>query len=181
MMDIFDLRLQKAVENDFPKIRAFYDAVIDKTKGMEKHARWKKGSHPSDCSIRNYIKNGDMYICMHGEQLAAALAVPFYQDEEYRQINWGISAADNEVATLHLFAVAPELQGKGCGKAVMALAIGMASDNGMKVFRLDAIAPNAPAHRLYASIGFQLRGKQHLYTDNVGWVDFYYYEKSLQS
>ena len=173
------LVLKRAEKNDFSKIRAFYDAVIDGTKGMTEHARWKKGSHPFDDVIENFIENGDMYICMQNEKIVSVLSVPFYQDEEYHQINWGIQAEDDEVATLHLFAVAPEFQGMGYAKKVMALAIDMAAKGGMKAFRLDAIAPNIPAHKLYESIGFNMRGKQNLFTDNAGWVDFYYYEKVL--
>lgn len=173
------MRLQKAKESDYTRIRAFYDAVIDGTEGMEKHARWKKGSHPFDDVIEEYIKNGDMYMCMDGEQFVSVLAVPFYQDEEYHQIEWDVQAKDDEVATLHIFAIAPEFQGKGYGKKVVNLAIDMAKEKEMKAFRLDALDCNIPAQKLYESIGFELKGKQNLYTDNAGVIEFLYYEKAI--
>lgn len=171
-----DMILKKAAADDFSKIRAFYDTVIDETEGMEKHAKWKKGSHPFDDVIEEFIRNGDMYLCFAGEKPVCVMAVPFCQDEEYHQISWGTDAGDNEVATLHIFAVAPEFQGKGFGKAAVKLALEMAREKGMKAFRLDALASNTPAHRLYESLGFEFRGTQNLYTDNAGWTDFYYYE-----
>ena len=42
--------------------------------------------------------------------------------------------------------------------------------------RLDALACNVPAHRLYESLGFQKRDVRHWYAENTGWVDFYLFE-----
>lgn len=179
MNDNISLSLCKAADGDFPRIRAFYDAVIDGTDGMEQHARWKKGSHPFDDVIKAFISGGDMYMCMYGDRIAGVMAVPFRQDEEYHRIEWGAEVKDDEIATLHIFAIAPEYQGKGFGKKAVSLATDMARENGMKAFRLDALECNTPAHRLYEALGFKLRGKQHLYTDNAGWIDFFYYEKLL--
>ena len=47
---------------------------------------------------------------------------------------------------------------------------------GMKAVRLDALASNKPAHRIYERLGFEYRGKQHLYAENTGWTDFYFFE-----
>ena len=55
-------------------------------------------------------------------------------------------------------------------------AIGLAQDHGMKAVRLDALASNTPGHRLYERLGFEFRGKQHLYAENTGWTDFYFFE-----
>ena len=32
------------------------------------------------------------------------------------------------------------------------------------------------AHKLYKRLGFEYRGKQHLYAENTGWTDFYFFE-----
>ncbi len=42
--------------------------------------------------------------------------------------------------------------------------------------RLDALASNTPAHRIYERLGFEYRGQQHLYAENTGWTDFYFFE-----
>ena len=46
----------------------------------------------------------------------------------------------------------------------------------MQAIRLDALASNTPAHKLYERLGFEYRGKQHLYAENTGWTDFYFFE-----
>ena len=55
-------------------------------------------------------------------------------------------------------------------------AIHLAQANGMKAIRLDALASNTPAHRIYERLGFGQRGQQHLYAENTGWTDFYFFE-----
>ena len=39
-----------------------------------------------------------------------------------------------------------------------------------------AFASNTPAHKIYKALGFEYRGKQHLYAENTGWTDFYFFE-----
>ena len=50
-----------------------------------------------------------------------------------------------------------------------------------QAIRLDALASNTPAHKIYERLGFEYRGKQHLYAENTGWTDFYFFEYSPQS
>jgi ribosomal protein S18 acetylase RimI-like enzyme len=55
-------------------------------------------------------------------------------------------------------------------------AILLAQRNGKRSIRLDALASNTPAHKIYQGLGFEYRGKQHLYAENTNWTDFYYFE-----
>ena len=50
-----------------------------------------------------------------------------------------------------------------------------------QAIRLDALASNTPAHKIYERLGFEYRGKQHLYAENTGWTDFYFFEYAPQS
>ena len=52
----------------------------------------------------------------------------------------------------------------------------IAQNNGMQAIRLDALASNTPAHKIYERLGFEYRGKQHLYAENTGWMDFDFFE-----
>ena len=83
---------------------------------------------------------------------------------------------DNKVAVIHILAVSPGYQGKGIGSEMIREAIRMAKSKGMQAIRLDALASNTPAHKLYKRLGFEYRGKQHLYAENTGWTDFYFFE-----
>ena len=69
----------------------------------------------------------------------------------------------------------------GIGSEMIREAIRLAQTNGMKSIRLDALASNTPAHKLYKSLGFEYRGQQYLYAENTDWTDFYFFEYCNQS
>jgi len=102
--------------------------------------------------------------------------VTMYQGEDYHAIEWSRNVADEEVAVIHILAVSPDKQGAGIGSMMVLEAIRLAHNNGMKSIRLDALASNTPAHKIYERLGFEYRGKQHLYAENTGWMDFYFFE-----
>ena len=170
------MRLEQATQKDFEAIIAFYDDVTERTPDMAVYARWIKGKHPTQESIRTYIDEGSMYLYREGGGIVGAMAVTMYQDKDYHAIEWARQVGDDEVAVIHILAVSPDKQGEGIGSEMIREAIRMAKSKGMKAVRLDALASNKPAHRIYERLGFEYRGKQHLYAENTGWTDFYFFE-----
>ena len=170
------MKLDKATINDFESIIKFYDDVILRTPAMETYARWKKGQHPTEESIKAYIEEGSMYLYKENDTIVGAMAVTMYQGEDYHAIEWAKHVEDNEASVIHILAVNPDSQGSGVGAEMIREAINLSVDSGMKSIRLDALASNTPAHKIYKRIGFEYRGKQHLYAENTGWTDFLFFE-----
>ena len=170
------MRLDVATQNDFDAIIAFYDDVTERTPEMATYARWSKGKHPTVEGIRAYINEGSMYLYRENDTIIGAMTVTMYQGEDYHAINWTEQVADDQVAVIHILAVSPDAQGCGIGSEMIREAIRLASSKGMQAIRLDALASNTPAHRLYERLDFEYRGKQHLYAGNTGWTDFYFFE-----
>ena len=170
------MKLELATQNDFDAIIAFYDDVTERTPEMATYARWSKGKHPTVEGIRAYINEGSMYLYRESGAIVGAMAVTMYQGEDYHAIDWSQQIADDKVAVIHILAVSPDTQGKGIGSEMIREAIRMAKSKGMQAIRLDALASNTPAHKLYKRLGFEYRDKQHLYAENTGWTDFYFFE-----
>jgi len=170
------MRVELATQNDFDAIITFYDDVTKRTPEMGTYARWQKDKHPTVEGIRAYIDEGSMYVYKECGEIIATMAVTMYQGEEYHAIEWNQQVADNKVAVIHILAVSPDKQGKGIGSKMIREAVHLAQTNGMKAIRLDALASNTPAHSLYMRLGFEYRGQQHLYAENTGWTDFYFFE-----
>ena len=170
------MRLDVATQNDFDAIIAFYDDVTERTPEMATYARWSKGKHPTVEGIKAYIDEGSMYLYRENGAIVGAMAVTMYQGEDYHAIEWTQQVADDKVAVIHILAVSPDAQGKGIGSEMIREAIRMAESKDMQAIRLDALASNTPAHRLYERLGFEYRGQQHFYAENTGWTDFYFYE-----
>ena len=117
-----------------------------------------------------------MYIYREQGVIVGAMAVTMYQGEDYHAIEWSQQVADDKAAVIHILAVSPDYQGKGIGSEMVREAINLAKEKDMWAIRLDALASNTPAHKMYKRLGFEYRGKQHLYAENTGWTDFYFFE-----
>lgn len=159
------MTLYQATFEEDDAIQAFYDDVTARTPDMSLYARWSKGKHPTADGIRSYIKEGSMYLYKEQGVIVGAMAVTMYQGEDYHAIEWSQPVPDDEVAVIHILAVHPDRQGSGVGSEMVREAV-----------RLDALASNTPAHSMYKRLGFEYRGKQHLYAENTGWTDFYFFE-----
>ena len=168
--------LQQASITDYASVLAFYDDVTERTPEIERYARWQKGKHPTAEGLKVYIQEGSLYLYKEQDAIVGAMAVTMYQGEDYHAIEWRRDAADNEVAVIHILAVSPDKQGAGIGSEMVREAIRLAKSKGMKAIRLDALASNTPAHKIYGRLGFEYHGKQHLYAGNTGWTDFYFFE-----
>ena len=173
--------MQLVLANDLAAVREKYIEVIEHTKDMNMHARWIYGKHPTDAMIQSYIDRQEMYLFMDGQNVVGMIAVTMYQGEDYHEILWSQNLKDDEVASLHILAVDPEYQGKGVSERMMREIISLAKKSERKAIRLDALATNIPAQRLYEKLGFVYRGKQTLFAENTGWTDFLYYELILSS
>ena len=170
--------LQRASLEDYDSIIAFYDDVIERTPEIEKHARWQHGKHPKADGIKSYVNEGCMYLYKEQDTIVGAMALTMYQGADYHAIGWSRQVQDDEVSVIHILAVSPDKQGTGIGSEMVREAINLAKAKGMKSIRLDALATNTPAHKIYERLGFVYKGKQHLYAENTGWTDFFFIELS---
>ncbi len=173
------MMLKQAIDKDFDRLTRFYRYVIANTEGMEKYARWEYGLHPTDEMLLQYIRSGAMYFCGENESISSAVAVTDRQGEDYHGAEWSFPLADDEVAVVHILCVHPDMQKCGVAKNIMGAVIELSRQMGKKAVRLDALACNTPAHRLYESLGFSRRGQKRWLTDNVGWADFELFELVL--
>ena len=173
--------MQLVLAGDFAVVREKYIDVIEHTRHMNIHARWIYGQHPTDAMIQSYIDRQEMYLFIDGQNVAGMTAITMYQGEDYHEVIWSQNLKDDEVASLHIFTVTPEYQGKGVSKRMMAEIISLAMEKRKKAIRLDTLVSNIPAQHMYEELGFAYRGKQNLYAENTGWTDFLYYELPLQA
>lgn len=167
--------LRQATISDFDSVLAFYEDVIERTPQIIHYARWQKGKHPTAEGIKAFIEEGSMYLYEEGS-IVGAMALAMYQGEDYHAVKWLQDVADDEAAVIHTLAVSPDRQGEGIGSAMVREAVRLALERGMRSVRLDVLASNTPAQRIYEALGFEYRDQQHLYAENTGWTDFLFYE-----
>jgi len=173
------MNLLKARIDDLNAVMNLYNDIIDQTENMDVYARWKKGLHPAEKMIRDYIEMNAMYILKENDVLIGAMAVTLGNDTEYQSITWKVSAKDNEAAVLHILGVHPSYQKKGIGNRLIDEAVRIAKGNKKKALRLNALKSNIPAQKFYIKKGFVYCGTLNLYAKNTGWTDFLFYEYAL--
>ena len=169
----------KAIMKDLDDIKELYKKIVNETPDMEKYAKWIWSMHPTEKMIEDYVKDGSMYIYFNQEEIIGAMAVTMRQGVDYHGIEWKNYLNDDEVAVIHILGVNPDYQKQGVCRLLIDEAISIAKTNGKKALRLDALATNTPAHRIYLSKGFLCMGRQYLYATNTGWTDFFYFELDL--
>lgn len=67
------------------------------------------------------------------------------------------------VGVLHAVQVAPEAQGRGLGRLLVAAALNALAQHGFGIVELAVDADNGPARALYAGLGFSDRGRDLVY------------------
>ena len=172
------MKLQQATIEDLEDLIAFYEYVTDNTPGIANYAQWQNGKHPTAEGIKAFVEEGSMYLYKENA-IVGALALTMHQEECYHPIEWTMPLADDEVSAIHILAVSPDKQGAGIGANIVRESIRLAKEKGKKAVRLDATASNTPVHRLYERLGFVLKGKQRLYAENTGWLDFFFFEYDI--
>lgn len=174
------MELFQAGEQDFLWLQDFYKNLIAKTPDMRQFCPWEYGVYPTDALLREHIHNGDLYYMERNGVILSALVLLPYQEENYAWENpWGAALEDDQVATVHMLGVNPEMQGQGIAHQAVEAAIQKAREMGKKAVRLDALSCNLPAQKLYRSMGFAEVGTARWQSANLGWTDFVLYELFL--
>lgn len=174
------MELFQAVEQDFLRLQEFYRNLIEKTPDMRQFCPWEYGVYPTDALLREHIHNGDLYYMERNGVILSALVLLPYQEENYAWENpWGAALEDDQVATVHMLGVNPEMLGQGIARWSVEAAIQKAREMGKKAVRLDALSCNLPAQKLYRSMGFAEVGTARWQSANLGWTDFVLYELFL--
>ena len=118
------IQIRTAVDGEEAAVLSFYERLIDKMKGSPYPLRWEKGVYPAGDDIADAIRAGTLYVAEDGGGIIGAFIVNHTQGEGYANVNWLWQGDATQVAVLHLLAVAPSVQRRGVGKALLQFATG---------------------------------------------------------
>lgn len=165
-----------AESEEWKKVLALYETMIDAMQDMEYKPGWKKGIYPSEELVRNAIEKRELYIGILDGEFAAAMILNHNCADGYEKADWKIPAQVDEITVVHALGVAPAYQRQGLAKQMIEHAARAASKAGQKAIRLDVLAKNLPAKKFYETIGFRYCGMLELYYADTGLTEFYLYE-----
>lgn len=142
-------------------------------------AYWDMDIHPTKKLIMDSIKSNTMFVAEE-EEIIGAMVLDTNGTMNYEKAPWKIKVKKEEALVLHLLAISPYKRGKGIGMHMVQNAIEQAERKRIKTLRLDVIATNLPAIKLYEKNRFikiedykeEISEREHL--------DFVLYERILK-
>ena len=163
------LKIEKAVENQYPAVREFYHAMIDALKESSYDLGWKKDIYPAPDFLLASIRSGELYIVQDADRIVASMVINHECNDSYRDFQWPAEIQPDEVTVIHTL-----------GRQMMQFAIDTARLHKQKVIRLDVLKDNIPAKRLYESMGFRYLHTLPMFYENTGWTEFDLYEYEIK-
>lgn len=174
--------IRTAVPAENESVRDFYYHLIDEMSAWAYHPKWQKGIYPQEADLRRAIAQGEMRLALDETgDIVGAMVLNHHASEGYDQAAWRTQAEPHEVTVIHLLCVSAQLGRQGIGKALVRGALREAERTGQKAIRLDVLAGNLPAERLYRSAGFIFVERMKLYYEDTGWCDFDLYEYAIDA
>ncbi len=161
------MQLTKALESDFSALCDLYRAAADKMEAAGLH-QWHWGEYPNEALVRESLNAGVQYVLREGDALLASVAVDTHAEPEHDAIAWLFGG---KVGTFHRLAIAPEGQGKGLGKAVLADVCEILRGMGCQSLHIDTHMENERALRLYEKAGMRQSGRLNYDSDTRGGID----------
>ena len=166
------MHLTKATQADFTAICSLYESVCA-AMNVAGNDQWIWGDYPTEDFLRKSLDAGTLYIAREGDALLCAVTIDTHFDPEYASVNWLFGV---KPGAFHRLAIAPDQQGKGLGKKIVAAVCDILRSQGCDTLRIDTYAPNAAAQKLYAAIGMRKAGEVKFFHREL---PFYCYELPL--
>lgn len=173
------LTVRQANMNEFTKVVSFYNDLIDGIQDAQYKPGWEKGVYPTEEFLCNSIDDQYLYIGTIEDNIVGTMIINHNYADGYDKAPWQITAKNDEIMVIHALAISPSYQGKGLAKEMLTNAITICNSLLVKTIRLDVLATNIPAVKLYPSFGFQYIDCIKLFYEDVGLTDFYLYEYVL--
>lgn len=171
--------VRQASEADYSAVRFFYHSLIRAMKGARFYPGWEIDIYPSPEFLRESIAARELYVGELDGRIASCMVVNQKCNEGYEKIDWPSNAPLAQCMVLHALGVHPDFAGRGLAKRMVAEAVCLARNAGMKAMRLDVLGGNLPAERLYEGQGFRKIRTIQMYYPDTGWTDYEGYELAL--
>ena len=110
------MRLTPALPSDYEDACRLYQAVSEDmlASGL---VQWHWGRYPNAALVRQDISDGSLYVLRQEGVLLCAVSVNRNFEPAYDAVDWHIPGTPG---TFHRLAIAPQAQGRGLGRQVLA-------------------------------------------------------------
>lgn len=171
--------IRPATAADLPRIAALYEAILDREESGPVYTNWQRGKYPTEATAHTALEAGTLYVGAEGADVWGAVNLNGEQLPEYSAIPWSIPVKDHQVGVIHTLCIHPDHSGRGYAREIVAFCEAEARRLGKTVIRLDTWEHNAPANRLYSSLGYRYAGVAEFFFQGFVRENLNCYEKAL--
>ena len=147
--------IRPAAAHDLARIEEIYDAIHTAEEAGNVSIGWVRGVYPTRATAQAALDAGELFVLESDGTVYAAGRINREQVPVYAEVPWAHDAAPEQVLVLHTLVVDPTIAGRGYGTQFVRFYARRARALGRTVLRIDTIAKNAAARRLYARLGFR--------------------------
>lgn len=161
------MQIRYAVEADLGELIPFYVRMNEVINLRTDHYDPENAVYPSEAMIAAAIAEKGQLIGIEEDRIVAACIISHQCSETYSTVKWQVDAAEDEVWVLHALRVAPEAEGRGYAKQLLAHLIDLAPRRGQKAIRLD-VMEGYSVERLYRQLGFRYIDTVEILYEDIG-------------
>ena len=171
--------IREAVIKDIGGVEQIYLEVLDYESQHTVYTNWQKGLYPTRQVAQRAIENETLFVYEENNEIIGAVVLNQVQPEEYKNINWSITASPKQVLVIHTLCIRPCFSGCGKGFELMIFAEQHAQQMGAEVIRLDTYEGNVPAVSFYQKLGYHYAGSTEFHFEKTIWETLKCFEKSV--
>ncbi|WP_188735388.1 GNAT family N-acetyltransferase [Oceanobacillus neutriphilus] len=121
--------------------------------------QWSDKDSPKEEDIKSEIEKGNNYLFTINNVIVGTAIITDEEEQAYSTISYGDWDASLEsYATIHKFAINPEINGKGYGKTFLKLLLFVCKEKGISEVRIDTYPGNRAMQNVILSAGFAFKG-----------------------
>lgn len=161
------MQIRYAAEKDLRELIPFYVRMNEVINLRTDHYDPENAVYPSEAMITAAIAEKGQLIGVEDGKIVAACIISHECTEAYSTAKWQVEAAPNQFWVIHALRVAPEVEGRGYAKQLLAHLIDLAPRRGQKAIRLD-VMEGYSVERLYQQLGFQYIDTVEILYEDIG-------------
>ena len=147
---------RRAAEEDLPAILRIVGEARESLK-RQRADQWQ-GPYPAEEHFRFDMDRGELFVILHGEEIAAFFTLSTREEKSYAAITDGKWTEGPDAAVLHRCAVAEKYRGSGIAEKMMRFIDEQTLAYGLRCVRTDTHKKNKSMQRLLRESGYRYRG-----------------------
>lgn len=150
------MKFRKSVKSDIKDIMDIISEAQEyfKMNGID---QWQN-NYPNKEVISNDIDNGESYVFLKDDKIAATTVISFRGEKTYDSITDGQWITNGKFAVIHRIAVHNDYKGLGISKEIIKTAEELSIENDIHSIKADTHKENIPMQNLLKKSGFKYCG-----------------------